>query len=102
MGRAVPGRGQPPPAAVESPLASPLYADLRGLPPLLVQVGTSEVLFDDATRLAARARSAGVDVTFEAWDEVIHSWHMFAAALPEARDAVNRVGQFIRARTGKV
>jgi len=82
-----------------TPLASPLYADLTGLPPLLIQVGTAECLFDDATRLADRARAAGVDVVLEPWDDMIHMWHSFAAILPEGQQAIDRIGQFIRQRT---
>lgn len=79
-----------------SPLAAPLYADLHGLPPLLVQVGTSETLYDDATRLAEGAKAAGVQVTLEPWDEMIHVWHLFAEALPEGQKAIDRIGEFIR------
>jgi monoterpene epsilon-lactone hydrolase len=82
-----------------TPLASPLYADLTGLPPLLIQVGTAECLFDDAMRLADRARAAGVDVTLEPWDDMIHMWHMFAAILPEGQQAIDRIGEFIREHT---
>lgn len=78
-----------------TPLASPIYADLTGLPPLLIQVGTAEVLFDDATRLADHARAAGVDVILEPWDDMIHVWHMFAAILPEGQQAIDRIGEFI-------
>ena len=79
-----------------TPLASPLYANLTGLPPLLIQVGTAEVLFDDATRLADRARAAGVDVILEPWDDMIHMWHSLAAILPEGEQAIDRIGEFIR------
>ena len=79
-----------------TPLASPLYADLTGLPPLSIQVGTAEVLFDDATRLADRARAAGVDVILEPWDDMIHMWHSLAAILPEGQQAIDRIGEFIR------
>lgn len=82
-----------------APLASPLYADLSGLPPLLIQVGTAEILLDDATRLAARARQAGVEVTLEPWEDMVHVWQIFAALLPEARQAIERVGEFVRQRT---
>jgi acetyl esterase/lipase len=81
-----------------TPLASPLYADLRGLPPLLIQVGTAETLLDDASRVAARARSAGVDVTYEAWDDMIHVFQAFAALLPEGQQAIERIGAFVRER----
>ena len=83
-----------------TPLAAPLYADLSGLPPLLIHVGTAEVLLDDSTRLAERARSAGVDVTLEAWDDMIHVFQFFASTLPEAQQAIDRIGQFMRERTG--
>jgi len=81
-------------------LASPLFADLRGLPPLLIHVGTAETLLDDATRFAARARAAGIDVTLEAWDDMVHVWHAFAFLLPEARAANTAIGAFLRERLG--
>jgi monoterpene epsilon-lactone hydrolase len=83
-----------------SPLASPIYADLSGLPPLLIQVGQNEVLLDDSTRMADRAKAAGVDVTLEVWPDMIHVWHFFAAALPEAQQAIERIGEWARARAG--
>ena len=83
-----------------TPLAAPLYADLSGLPPLLIQVGTAETLLDDSTRLADRAKAAGVDVTIEPWDEMIHVWQFCAALLPEGQQAIDRIGEFIRERTG--
>lgn len=82
-----------------TPLAAPLYADLRGLPPLLIQVGTSETLLDDATRLHARAQEAGVEVTLEPWEEMIHVWHFFGLTLPEAQQAIERIGAFVRQQT---
>jgi epsilon-lactone hydrolase len=82
-----------------TPLASPLHAELRGVPPLLIQVGTSETLVDDASRLAERAKTAGVDVTFEPWPDMIHVWQWFGSFLPEARQAIDRIGEFIRQRT---
>jgi monoterpene epsilon-lactone hydrolase len=81
-----------------TPLAAPLYADLSGLPPLLIQVGTAETLLDDATRLASRARAAGVDVTLEPWEDMIHVWQFMASMLPEGQEAIDRIGQFIRER----
>jgi acetyl esterase/lipase len=83
-----------------SPTASPLFADLAGLPPLLVQVGAEELLLDDATRFAERAQDAGVDVTLEIWDDVFHVWHSFADLLPEARDALARIGAYVDQRLG--
>ena len=83
-----------------APLASPIHADLSGLPPLLIHVGTAEVLLDDSTRLAERARSAGVDVTLEPWDDMIHVFQFFASMLPEAQQAIDRMGEFVRQHTG--
>jgi acetyl esterase/lipase len=82
----------------KAPLMSPLYADLRDLPPLLVQVGSDEVLLDDALGLAERARAAGVAVTLEEWPAMIHVWHWFLPMLAEAERAVGVVGDFVRAR----
>jgi monoterpene epsilon-lactone hydrolase len=82
-----------------TPLASPLYGDLTGLPPLLIQVGTAEVLFDDATRLAGKAKEAGVEVLFEPWEDMIHVWHSFAGMLPEGQQAIDRIGEFVREHT---
>ena len=78
-----------------SPLAAPLYADLTGLPPLLVQVGTAETLLDDATRLADHAKAAGVQVTLESWEDMIHIWHRFGSKLSEAQQAINRIGEYV-------
>jgi len=83
-----------------TPLAAPLYANLGGLPPLLIQVGTAETLLDDSTRLAERARKAGVDVTLEPWEDMIHVWQVFAAMLPEGRQAIDRIGEFVRQHVG--
>jgi acetyl esterase/lipase len=85
-------------ADVRSPLAAPLYADLSGLPPLLIHVGTNETLYDDSTRLVARAKAAGVDVTFEEWPELFHVFQAMAM-LPEAREATDKIGTFVRQRT---
>ncbi len=81
------------------PLISPLYADLRGLPPLLIHVGDAEILLDDSTRIAERARAAGVNVTLEVWPEMIHVWHVFAKILPEAQQAIDRIGEFVKTAT---
>ena len=79
------------------PLASPVMADLSGLPPLLVQVGGAEVLLGDSRALAARAAAAGVDVTLEEWPEMIHVWQVFAGRVPEATDAVDAIGRYVAA-----
>jgi acetyl esterase/lipase len=78
-----------------NPLAAPLYADLKGLLPLLIQVGDAEVLLDDSTRLNDRARAAGVHSKLEVWPEMIHVWHLFASFLPEGQQAIYRLGAFI-------
>lgn len=80
-----------------SPLAAPLYAELAGLPPMLIQVGTAETLLDDAVRLAERAAATNVRVTLEAWPEMIHVWHLFHPQLAEGRRAITTAGNFIRA-----
>jgi len=79
-----------------SPTASPLYADLTGLPPLLVQVGTREALLDDARRLVERADRAGVDVTLHEFIDVVHMWVVFGPDLPESLEAYREAGAFIR------
>jgi len=83
-----------------APLAAPIYADLSGLPPLLIHVGGAETLLDDSTRLADRAKAAGVDVTLEVWDEMFHVWQYCAAILPEGQQAIDRIGEFIREHIG--
>jgi len=82
-------------------LASPLYADYRGFPPLLVHVGGAEILRDDSTRLAQRARGAGVDVAFKLEPEMVHVWHFFAAIMPEGEAALREVGVYLRERLAR-
>lgn len=82
-------------ASLRNPLVSPLYADFRGFPPLLIQVGEAEILLDDATRVAERARAAGVAVELEVWDEMPHVWHVFAKLLPEGQQAIDKIGRFV-------
>ncbi len=80
----------------QTPLASPLFGDLSNLPPLLIQVGSAEILLDDATEFAARAQRAGCEITLEVWEDMIHVWHSFAAILPEAQDAIAKIGSFLQ------
>ena len=80
------------------PEVSPLFGDPAGLPPLLFQVGTSEILLDDAVRMAERAQAAGVDVTLERGEELMHVWQWFAPMIPEGRAAIERIGAFLQAR----
>jgi acetyl esterase/lipase len=84
----------------KDPLISPLFADLRGLPPTLIQVGSAETLLADATRFAAAAGSADVDVTLEIWPHMIHAWPLWNAKLEDGRLALARAGEFIRAHGG--
>ena len=83
------------------PLISPLYADLQELPPLLIQVGTDEILLDDSTRLAEKVRAAGVDVTLEIWEGMDHVFQAQAIILPEARRAIQGIGKFMQERVTK-
>lgn len=83
-----------------APLAAPLYADLAGLPPLLIIVGTAEVLLDDAVRLHEKALAAGVDSALQKWDEMVHIWPWFAPFLPEGQAAIERIGEFAQSKLG--
>jgi monoterpene epsilon-lactone hydrolase len=79
-----------------NPLASPLYANLQGLPPSLIHVGGREILLDDSVRFAERAKAAGVDVKLEIWKDMVHVWHAFAAFAPESREGIKQIGKFIQ------
>ncbi|MEQ1929587.1 MAG: alpha/beta hydrolase [Parvularculaceae bacterium] len=81
------------------PRVSPLFGSFRGLPPLLVFASASEMLYDDSTRLAERARAQGVNVRFEAREGLAHVWPMFGAIMPEAREALALTAGFVRERT---
>lgn len=83
-----------PPSDHRNPLVSPVYADLQGLPPLLIQVGAAETLLDDSLRVAQSARESNVDVSLEVWPDMIHAWHVFAPMLEEGRRAISRIGEF--------
>jgi acetyl esterase/lipase len=80
------------------PRASPLYGNLRGLPPLFMQVGDSEILLDDTRRFAAKAKAAGVDVTCEIWPEMFHVFQAFSTILPEGQEAIEHLGSYLRQR----
>jgi epsilon-lactone hydrolase len=83
----------------KNPLASPLYADFRGFPPLLIQVGAAEGLLDDSTRVAKRAKAAGVEVQLEIWEDMVHVWQIYAKLLPAGQEAIDKIGKFILAHT---
>jgi monoterpene epsilon-lactone hydrolase len=85
---------------LDDPRLAPLAVDLAGAPPLLVMVGSEEVLLDDARRLARRAEAAGVDVTIEEWSGLFHIWTVFAPLLPEADQGIARLADFVRAHAG--
>jgi acetyl esterase/lipase len=85
-----------------APLASPLYADLRGLPPLLIHVGADETLLDDSRRLAERAQRAGVKVELKVWPAVPHVWQLFQRWIPEGRSSLREAGSFFAREVGAV
>ncbi len=82
-------------ADTRDPLLSPLYADLRGLPPLLIQVGSEEILRSGAEDLAKKADEAGIPTTLEIWPGMWHYWHLFIASLPSARQAMTNIVDFL-------
>lgn len=79
------------------PLISPLYGDLHGLPPMLIQVGSRELLLDDAKALAEKARLSGVATYLEIWEEMIHAWALYSGKIPEGEQAIEKMGEFILA-----
>jgi acetyl esterase/lipase len=83
-----------------TPFASPLFGDLNGLPPILVQVGSEEILLSDATGFAERAQPVGTKVTLQVWRGMQHEWHFAVNILPEARQAIQQIGQFIQTQIG--
>jgi acetyl esterase/lipase len=87
------------PAAMNrtDPSVSPLFADLRGFPPCLIQIGSAETLLADAIRFAAAAGAADVSVRLEVWPHMIHTWHLWNAHLEAGRCALGSAGEFIRA-----
>ncbi|MBY8983895.1 MAG: alpha/beta hydrolase [Candidatus Lokiarchaeota archaeon] len=80
----------------KNPYISPLYADLKGLPPMLIQVGSAEVLLSDSIRIAEKAKTAGVDVLLDIWEDMIHMFQMFALWAPEGQKATEKIGEFIQ------
>lgn len=93
-------RSYAPDKDLSDPLISPLYADLSNLPPLLLLVGSTEILRDDSERVAAKVAGSGGQARLEVWDGMPHVWPMFAAWLPEGRRAIALIGEFVRTRTG--
>ena len=85
----------------DDPLASPVHANLSGLPRLYIQTGSGELLYDDISAFAKKAKWAGVQVRFEIWEGMFHFWQIFGKQVPEARDAVSRAGAFVRETFGR-
>ncbi|MGH9807737.1 MAG: alpha/beta hydrolase fold domain-containing protein, partial [Terriglobia bacterium] len=83
--------GQP-----DNALASPVRADPSGLPPMLIQVGTEEALHSDSVMLTQKLEAAGVEVSLESWGGMVHVWHIFHPILGEGRDAIARIGSFVK------
>jgi epsilon-lactone hydrolase len=81
-----------------TPYASPLYGEARNLPSTLIQVGSDEILRDDALRMADKMRTAGCEVEIEVWPRMPHDWHLVARILPEGKQAIERIGAFLEAR----
>lgn len=77
------------------PLISPLFGDLEGLPPLFIQTGTSDLLYDEAVQLAERAKKKGVAVSLDVWQGMFHTWMLFAPRFPECQAAIDRAGEFV-------
>jgi len=76
------------------PMISPLFGDLHGLPPILIQASESEVLYNDSTRFYAKAKKEGIEIKFQKWHGLIHWWHMFGS-MPEAKEAIDKIILFI-------
>jgi acetyl esterase/lipase len=82
----------------KTPLAAPLHADLSGLPPILIQVGTAETLLDDSIRIAERLRAAGVVVELQQYEDLIHVFQAFAPIVPESLEAIAKIGAFVKSQ----
>ena len=81
---------------VHNPYISPLFGDLSGFPPVLIQTSDSEMLYSDALRFAKKAEESGVDVTLQVWEGLIHWWQIFQRVIPEASEAIDKIVDFIR------
>ena len=80
---------------VKHPYASPVYGDFDGFPPMLIQVGSREVLIDDSKKIAEKAKKSGCNISLEIWDDMVHVFHGYAPFLPEANEALEAIGLFI-------
>ena len=85
-------------ADIKNPLTSPLFADLRGLSPLLIHGGTADPFFSDSISLEPVAKAAGVETTLEVWEDMVHIWHFFHPMLSEGREAIAKIGKFVKGK----
>ncbi len=85
-------------ADIKNPLASPLFANLRGLPPLLIHGGTADPFFSDSISLEPAAKAAGVEATLEVWEDMVHIWHFFYPMLSEGQAAIQKIGEFVKGK----
>ncbi|MRH98803.1 alpha/beta hydrolase [Agrobacterium tumefaciens] len=80
---------------LKDPRISPLFADMHGFPPMLIHVGSDEILLDDAIEIDRKVRAAGGESHLEVWPEMLHVWHIQTGSLPQAHDALQRAGEFL-------
>ena len=85
-----------------NPLVSPIHGDFHGFPPLLIQVGSEEILLDDSTLLVEKAKSAGVHVTLKIWDGMWHVWQALGDLIPENKKTFEEIGQFVQRQFGRI
>jgi monoterpene epsilon-lactone hydrolase len=88
--------------APNNPVVSPVYANLEGLPPLLIHAGEVEVLHDQIVAFALRAKSMGVDTTLKVYDDMVHVWHMLTGFTPQAEKAIAEIAEFIQKSQGQL
>jgi len=86
--------------SLRHPYVSPYYADLKGLPPLFIQVSDSEIVYDENVNFEKKAKAAGVEITLEIWKKMVHVWQGFAPILPEGTEAIRKIGNFIQNKIG--
>jgi len=87
--------------SLNNPLVSPLWGSFEGFPPMYISVGTAEIIEDDSQRLVAKARDAGVDVTFEQGEHLMHIYPMFFPYYPEARQSLENIRQWLQTLLNK-
>lgn len=85
---------------LRNPFISPIYADCEGLPPMMIQVGKIELLYNDSTRMAGKARSCGIEVELVEWEHTFHVWQILDFLLPESRESIKQMGAYMRKHLG--